>query len=191
MAYIANTAHKPDLGGKVPGTNSPDATDVIQEGLLLPALRLYRGGEVNEDVKTIIMANTRTPEITWGDIQAQALTNFYGLRKLAELMDQYGSAEVTACWDQWMDICEVGGPQGHREDRRRRLRSPAWTSSTTTGWTRSAPIASRRPCGWPAMSCTSPWSRRSRPAVPSTSGPASSGASSTASWWRCCARTCR
>ena len=107
VAYIANTAHKPDLGGKVPGTNSPDATDVIQEGLLLPALRLYRGGEVNEDLKTVIMANTRTPEITWGDIQAQAQTNFYGLRKLAELMDQYGSEEVTACWNEWMDICEA------------------------------------------------------------------------------------
>ena len=107
VAFIANTAHKPDLGGKVPGTNSPDATDVIQEGLLLPALRLYRGGEVNEDIKTIIMANTRTPEITWGDIQAQAQTNFYGLGKLAELMGQYGSEEVTACWDEWMDICEA------------------------------------------------------------------------------------
>ena len=75
MAFIANTAHKPDLGGKVPGTNSPDATDVIQEGLLLPALRRYRGGEVNEDLKTVVMANTRTPEITWGDIQAQAQTS--------------------------------------------------------------------------------------------------------------------
>ena len=106
-AFIANTAHKPDLGGKVPGTNSPDATDVIQEGLLLPALRLYREGRVNEDLKTVVMANTRTPEITWGDIQAQAQTNFYGLGKLAELMDRYGSDQVTACWLQWMDICEA------------------------------------------------------------------------------------
>ena len=55
----------------MPGTNSPDATDVIQEGLLLPALRLYRAGELNEDIKTIVMANTRTPEITWGDTQAR------------------------------------------------------------------------------------------------------------------------
>ena len=107
VAFIANTAHKPDLGGKVPGTNSPDATDVIQEGLLLPALRLYRAGELNEDIKTIVMANTRTPEITWGDTQAQAQTNFYGLRKLAELMDHYGSDDVTACWNEWMDICEA------------------------------------------------------------------------------------
>ena len=59
VAYIGNIAHKPDLGGKVPGTNSPDATDLLQEGLLLPALRLYRDEQVNEDIKEIIWANTR------------------------------------------------------------------------------------------------------------------------------------
>jgi N-methylhydantoinase B len=64
-AMVGNTAHKPDLGGKVPGTNSPDATDLMQEGLLLPALRLYRDEQVNEDIKEIIWANTRTPEVTW------------------------------------------------------------------------------------------------------------------------------
>ncbi|MDP6558889.1 MAG: hydantoinase B/oxoprolinase family protein [Candidatus Binatia bacterium] len=106
IAFIANTAHKPDFGGKVPGTNAPDATDVIQEGLLLPPLRLYRAGQVNEDVRAIIVANTRTPKVTWGDIQAQAQTNFYGLKKLGELMKAYGKEAVLACWLQWMDICE-------------------------------------------------------------------------------------
>ncbi len=105
-AMVGNTAHKPDLGGKVPGTNSPDATDLMQEGLLIPALRLYRGERVNEDVKSIIWANTRTPEVTWGDIQAQAQTNFYGIKKLTELFETYGKNEVLTCWQRWMDICE-------------------------------------------------------------------------------------
>jgi N-methylhydantoinase B len=105
-AMVGNTAHKPDLGGKVPGTNSPDATDLMQEGLLIPALRLYRGEQINEDVKAIIWANTRTPEVTWGDIQAQAQTNFYGIKKLTELFESYGKSEVVTCWERWMDICE-------------------------------------------------------------------------------------
>src|ERR671934_1860372 len=69
--YIGNIAHKPDLGGKVPGTNSGDATDLFQEGLLIPPMRILRGGEINEDVEAIICANTRTPEVTWGDVKAQ------------------------------------------------------------------------------------------------------------------------
>jgi N-methylhydantoinase B len=105
-AMVGNTAHKPDLGGKVPGTNSPDATDLMQEGLLIPALRLYRGEQVNEDVKAMIWANTRTPEVTWGDIQAQAQTNFYGIKKITNLFESYGKSEVVACWERWMDICE-------------------------------------------------------------------------------------
>lgn len=107
IALIGNTAHKPDFGGKVPGTNAPDATDVIQEGLLLPPMRLYNGGRLNEEIRTIVMANTRTPEVTWGDIEAQAKTNFYGLKKLAELLSACGKDEVAACWRGWMDIAEA------------------------------------------------------------------------------------
>ena len=57
-AYIGNTAHKPDFGGIVPGTNSPAATEVFQEGLLLPPVRLFIAGELNQDVHEIILANT-------------------------------------------------------------------------------------------------------------------------------------
>ena len=83
--FIGNIAHKPDLGGKVPGTNSGDATDLFQEGLLIPPLKLLRRGELNDDLREMICANTRTPEMTWGDINAQVNTNRYGERKFAEL----------------------------------------------------------------------------------------------------------
>src|SRR3954464_21334 len=63
--YIGNTAHKPDIGGKVPGTNSGDAPDLFQEGLLIPPLRILRGGEMVAELKEMIWANTRTPEVTW------------------------------------------------------------------------------------------------------------------------------
>ena len=103
---IGNIAHKPDLGGKVPGTNSGDATDLFQEGLLIPPLKILRRGAINTDVQELICANTRTPEVTWGDIRAQVNTNTYGLGKLAELFGKHGTASVLACWQRWMDICE-------------------------------------------------------------------------------------
>src|SRR5262252_5707594 len=100
------SAHKPDLGGKVPGTNSGDATDLFQDGLLIPPLKILRRGKLNGDVEALICANTRTPEVTWGDIKAQVNTNTYGLSKFAELFGKYGVHTVLACWHRWMDICE-------------------------------------------------------------------------------------
>ena len=107
VGFIGNIAHKPDLGGKVPGTNSGDATDLFQEGLLIPPLKILRRGEINTDVEALICANTRTPEVTWGDIKAQVNTNTYGLSKFAELFGKYGVDTVLACWARWMDICEA------------------------------------------------------------------------------------
>ena len=106
-AYIGNIAHKPDLGGKVPGTNSGDATDLFQEGLLIPPTKILRRGKMNVDVQNMICANTRTPEVTWGDIRAQVNTNTYGISKFTELFDKHGVATVQACWQRWMDICET------------------------------------------------------------------------------------
>ena len=106
VGFIGNIAHKPDLGGKVPGTNSGDATDLFQEGLLIPPLKLARRGLLNDDLYEMICANTRTPELTWGDINAQMNTNRYGLTKFAELFAKYGVDAVLGCWDAWMNICE-------------------------------------------------------------------------------------
>ncbi len=105
-AFIGNIAHKPDLGGKVPGTNSGDATDLFQEGLLIPPLKLQREGVLNADLKEMIAANTRTPEVTWGDINAQLQTNNYGRAKLRQLFAKYGVAKVLECWTRWMAIVE-------------------------------------------------------------------------------------
>ena len=88
VGYIGNTAHKPDLGGKVPGTNAGDATDLFQEGLLIPPLRILRRGQLLADIERVICANTRTPEVTWGDITAQVNTNTYGLTQVRRAVRQ-------------------------------------------------------------------------------------------------------
>src|ERR1700730_13363359 len=107
VGYIGNTAHKPDLGGKVPGTNAGDATDLFQEGLLIPPLRILRLGQLLVYIERRICADTPTPEVTWGDITAQVNTNTYGLTPFAELFGKYGTEKVLACWQSWMDICET------------------------------------------------------------------------------------
>ncbi len=127
VGFIGNIAHKPDLGGKVPGTNSGDATDLFQEGLLIPPLKLARGGALNDDLREMICANTRTPELTWGDINAQMNTNLYGLTKFAELFGKYGVATVLGCWDAWMAICE-------RELRRAIAQVPDGVYGPETDW---------------------------------------------------------
>src|ERR1700726_4698025 len=106
VGFIGNIAHKPDLGGKVPGTNSGDATDLFQEGLLIPPLKILRRGELNTDVEALICANTRTPEVTWGDVKAQVHTNTFGLSKFRELFAKHGVDTVLACWQRWMELCE-------------------------------------------------------------------------------------
>ncbi len=106
VGYIGNTAHKPDLGGKVPGTNAGDATDLFQEGLLIPPMRILRRGELVGELEAVICANTRTPEVTWGDVSAQINTNTYGVTRFAELFGKYGTDKVLVCWQAWMDICE-------------------------------------------------------------------------------------
>ena len=127
IAFIGNIAHKPDLGGKVPGTNSGDATDLFQEGLLIPPLKIQRKGLINEDLQEMICANTRTPDVTWGDIKAQVTTNTYGLDKCAELFRKHGAEKVLQCWDKWMDICET-------ELRREILKVPDGVYGPETDW---------------------------------------------------------
>src|SRR5262249_31051173 len=107
VAFSATTPKKQVRGDRSPGPNGGDATDFLRGGLLIPPLKILRRGKINGDVEALICANTRTPEVTWGDIKAQVNTNTYGLSKFAELFGKYGVDSVLACWQRWMDICET------------------------------------------------------------------------------------
>lgn len=107
VAWCGNTAHKPDVGGKVPGSNAGDATDTIQEGLLLPPVPVMRDyKDIDRSVWEIVRANTRVPELTLGDIRAQIGANFVVEQKIRELFDKYGRDRVQGCWTEWVRICE-------------------------------------------------------------------------------------
>jgi N-methylhydantoinase B len=96
-AFLSNTGHWPDTGGAVPGGFSARATEVQQEGLRLPPVKLFREGVIQEDILAIILANIRVPEERIGDIKAQVSALGVGEKRLTALLERYGEATVTAC----------------------------------------------------------------------------------------------
>ncbi|MEE2804713.1 MAG: hydantoinase B/oxoprolinase family protein [Pseudomonadota bacterium] len=92
--FLSNTGHWPDTGGMVPGGFCSTATEIQQEGLRLPPVKLVRDGELVQDVVDIILNNIRVPEERIGDIQAQIGALKTGERRLTALLDRYGVETV-------------------------------------------------------------------------------------------------
>jgi N-methylhydantoinase B len=96
FAWLANTGHWPDVGGTVPGGFSANATEVEQEGLRLPPVKLYKQGGLDEEILAIILSNIRIADQRIGDIKAQAAALAIGERRLTALIDRYGADVVEA-----------------------------------------------------------------------------------------------
>lgn len=94
--YLSNTGHWPDTGGMVPGGFATKATEIEQEGLRLPPVRIMANGAMCRDVVDIILNNIRVPEERIGDIKAQIGALRIGERRLTELLDRYGADTVDA-----------------------------------------------------------------------------------------------
>jgi N-methylhydantoinase B len=94
--WLANTGHWPDTGGMVPGGFSANATEVEQEGLRLPPVKLYKRGAIDDEILSIILSNIRIADQRIGDIKAQAAALATGERRLGALLDRYGDATVEA-----------------------------------------------------------------------------------------------
>jgi len=77
--WLANTGHWPDVGGIVPGGFSANATEVEQEGLRLPPVKLYKQGTIDREILSIILSNIRIADQRIGDIKAQAAALAIGL----------------------------------------------------------------------------------------------------------------
>jgi N-methylhydantoinase B len=95
LFFVASRAHHADVGGMTPGS-LPLSTEIFQEGLIIPPIKLYRGGTLNEDVQRLILRNVRTPEERTGDLAAQRAAHTVGTRRLHHLIEAYGRPEVTA-----------------------------------------------------------------------------------------------
>jgi N-methylhydantoinase B len=97
FAWLANTGHWPDTGGMVPGGFSARATEVEQEGLRLPPVKLYKRGIMDEEILSIILSNIRIADQRIGDIKAQAAALLVGEKRLTALLDRYGVDLVESC----------------------------------------------------------------------------------------------
>ena len=84
IGWFASTCHATDIGGLTMGA---DASEVFEEGLAIPLLKLFERGEPNHDLFEIIRANVRVPDLVIGDIHAQQAGNIVGSRKLVEMLD--------------------------------------------------------------------------------------------------------
>ena len=106
VAFCANMAHKPDIGGSVPGSASGQSTELFQEGLLLPPVKYIGRGQINREVETILRANTRSPELLIGDLNGQVGTCRIGEQRIQKLMDKYGQDVVLTAFSQLLDKTE-------------------------------------------------------------------------------------
>lgn len=105
LGYVASRAHHADVGGIAPGS-MPLATELYQEGLIIPPVLLQRGGELDEGVLDLITRNSRTPEERLGDLSAQLSSQRLGARRLQELAARYGRAMLAEYMAHLQDYAE-------------------------------------------------------------------------------------
>jgi N-methylhydantoinase B len=103
IAWTANIAHNSDVGGKSPGSLSADATEIFQEGLRLPAIKMVSKGEPIPGIFDIITVNSRMPDFLEGDLWAAIASVRIGAKRLAELAEKYSVATFQAAMDSFMD----------------------------------------------------------------------------------------
>ena len=90
LAFAGVIAHQTDIGGRVSGGNACDNTEIYQEGLRIPPLRLFSRGEPDEAIFAILETNVRVPEKVLGDVRAQIAALHMGEREFMQLVDEYG-----------------------------------------------------------------------------------------------------
>ncbi|MEJ0069049.1 MAG: hydantoinase B/oxoprolinase family protein [Pseudomonadota bacterium] len=95
-ALVANTGHWPDVGGMTPGGFTPAATDIYQEGLRLPPVKIYDGGVLNQALLDVMMLNMRVAEERYGDMAAQVNALALGCQRLEELFTRHGETLIYA-----------------------------------------------------------------------------------------------
>ena len=106
VAFAVATAHHLDVGGRVPGSSACDNTEIFQDGIRIPWLKLYRRGEPDASLFALLEANMRVPEMTMGDIRAQLSACHIGERAIQELLKRYGGDVFQTCATDLLNYTE-------------------------------------------------------------------------------------
>ena len=90
LAYTAMFGHQSDIGGMVPGSMPIHATNIFQEGVRIPPVKIYRGGEYNEDLVKLVLHQSRTPQWCAADLNALIASCRVAARRVEEMADRFG-----------------------------------------------------------------------------------------------------
>jgi len=106
FAVMATTGHWMDMGGNVPGGWAPKATEIHQEGMIIPPIKLYEEGRLNKALVSMIRANVRLPAEITGDMAAMSNVFSVGSRGVEALVKRYGRATLSQCLDEMIAYSE-------------------------------------------------------------------------------------
>ncbi|MCZ7575112.1 MAG: hydantoinase B/oxoprolinase family protein [Ardenticatenaceae bacterium] len=106
VGFVGSIAHHADMGGSAPGGVAGGLTEIYQEGLRLPMIKLYKRFHEDPELFSILENNIRVPDKTLGDIRAQASANFVGVRRMKEIFARYTPDVVQTCMSMLLDYSE-------------------------------------------------------------------------------------
>jgi len=106
VGFAANRAHHSDVGGVAPGSMSAISSDVSQEGIRIPPVKLWAEGKSNQQLLDFVLTNVRTPDERLGDLRAQRAANLVGAKRLTELLKKSSVSSVESGMDQLIDYSE-------------------------------------------------------------------------------------
>jgi N-methylhydantoinase B len=106
VALACTMCHHQDVGGRTPGSVPTDATELYQEGLIIPPTRLFRGGVLDENLFGLLRRNVRIPDVFTGDLMAQVAAGRLGGIRLGELFARYGTEVVLGYVDELLERAE-------------------------------------------------------------------------------------
>ena len=106
LAFAATICHHTDVGGRVAGSNASDSTEIYQEGLRIPPMKMYDRGVRNETLFGFIEKNVRVPVKVFGDLRAQLAACHIAERQFLDLVARYGSRVVTDYLQEIVDYAE-------------------------------------------------------------------------------------
>ncbi|MDK2986790.1 MAG: N-methylhydantoinase [Clostridia bacterium] len=106
VAIVANLAHHVDIGGIAPGGMPVNSTEIFQEGIRIPPMKIRKKGKLNQEIVNLLLNNVRTSFEFKGDLEAQLAANNVGERRIGELVQKYGSQFLIEYMNEIMDYSE-------------------------------------------------------------------------------------
>ena len=103
LAWSVVICHHTDVGGRVPGSNAADSTEIYQEGLRIPPLKLFRKGVMDETLESLIGLNVRVPDLVIGDLRSQYAACQVGAREIGRLVVRYGADRLRGYFAALLD----------------------------------------------------------------------------------------